>query len=132
MQKKLRPMLLVLIAAVMAIPATASAAGETATASAGEIVVRGTFIRLSADTLTVTYSSPKGKFSATWIGVRHFRLSGNILGRRLSGKFRTRQASSGTRYRARGLGRLGARRVRIRGGGPNDLSTARLVLSWPV
>jgi hypothetical protein len=130
MHKTLRLVPVVVMATAVATPA-ASAVGEPAEAAAGEIVVRGTFKRLSADKLTITYSSPKGTYYATWIGIRRYRLSGTITGRRLTGKIRTRQTASGTRYRARGYGRLGARTVRISGGGPNSLRTSTLILSWP-
>ena len=135
MQQTLLLVLTVLMATAVATPATASGVREppaAAAAAAGEILVRGTFTRLSADKLTVTYSSPKGTYSATWIGIRRYRLRGTITGRRLTGKIRTRQTASGTRYRARGYGRLGARRVRISGGGPNSLRTSTLILRWPV
>jgi hypothetical protein len=127
MRKTLRlmPVLLIAAVAVPAMPARPAGA-------AGKIVVRGTFKRLSKDKLTITYSSPKGPYSATWIAVRRYRLRGTITGRRLTGRIRTSQASSGTRYVARGYGRLGSRRVRITGGGPNTLRTATLILTWPV
>jgi hypothetical protein len=131
MQKALRLVPVVAMAMAVSIPATASAVREPAEAAAGEIVVRAKFKRLSDDKRTITYSSSKGTYSATWIGVRRYRLSGKITGRRLNGRIRTRQASSGTRYKARGSGRLGKRRVRISGGGPNTLRTATLTLSWP-
>ena len=127
MRKTLRlmPVLLIAAVAIPAMPARPAAA-------AGKIVVRGTYKRMSTDPLSITYSSAKGSYTATWIGVRRYRLRGTITGRRLTGRIRTRQAADGTRYIARGYGRLGSRRVRITGGGPNSLRTARLVLTWPV
>ena len=60
---------------------------------------------------------------------RHqYALFGRINGKRLKGTIRTRQAPSGKRFVARGSGRLGGHRVAIRGGGPNSLKRATLVL----
>ena len=78
--------------------------------------------------MTVTYGSAKGTYRATWIGIRRYRLQGTINGRRLRGTIRTRQTASRDSYLARGSGRLGARRVRISGRGPNTLRTATLIL----
>ena len=97
-------------------------------AAASKIVVRAKFKSYSAGTKTITYSSAKGTYSATLIGTRRYRLHGTINGRHLRGRIRTRQAASGDRYVARGTGRLGGRRVRISGGGPNSLRTATLIL----
>ena len=101
---------------------------DRATASAWKIVVRAKFKSYAPSTKTITYTSSKGTYSATWIGVRRYRLRGTISGRRLKGTIRTRQRPGGTRYGARGSGQLGARRVTISGGGPNNLRTAKLVL----
>jgi hypothetical protein len=127
MQMTPRPVPLLLTATACMVAALPSAAAETR-ASASEIVVRATFESYSPSTRTITYSSPKGTYSAKWIGVRRYRLSGTITGRRFTGTIRTRQRRSGTHYRAKGTGRLGGRRVTIGGGGPNNLRTARLVL----
>jgi hypothetical protein len=56
-------------------------------------------------------------------------VSGRIDGQALTGSFRTRQTARRDSYRANGSGKLGRRAVRISGGGPNDLSTATLVLT---
>ena len=71
--------------------------------SASKIVVRATYESYAPSTKTITYSSSKGTYSATWIGVRHYRLRGTINGRRLTGTFRTRQRPGGTRYLGHGL-----------------------------
>jgi hypothetical protein len=116
-----------LVAAALAVQAGPAAARVPAQA-ASKIVVRAKFKSYSAATMTITYSSAKGTYSATRIGLRRYRLRGTINGRRLRGKIRTRQAASRDRYLASGSGRLGARRVRISGGGPNTLRTATLIL----
>jgi hypothetical protein len=125
MALRLVPML---VAAAMAVPAGAAAARVPAQAAASKIVVHATFKGYSAATMTITYGSGKGTYSATRIGTRRYRLRGTINGRRLRGKIRTRQAASGDRYVAKGTGRLGARRVRISGGGPNTLRRATLIV----
>jgi hypothetical protein len=117
-----------LLAAALAVSTAPAAAHMPAQAAASKIVVRGKFKSYSPETMTITYSSAKGTYSATRIGRRRYRLRGTINGRRLRGMIRTRQAASRHRYVARGRGRLGARRVRISGGGPNDLRTATLIL----
>ena len=114
--------------AALALPPPGAAASSSAETAAGKIVVRAKFKRFDATERRITYTSPKGNYSATWIGIRRYRLRGTIHGRTLKGTIRTRQARDGTRYRARGSGTLGGRRVRISGGGPNSLKTARLVL----
>jgi hypothetical protein len=98
------------------------------TSAARKIVVHGTFKSLSKDKRTITYVARNGTFSATWIGVRHYRVKGKINGHRLTGTFRTHQARSGDRYVAQGAGRLGGRRVKITGGGPDTLKTTTLIL----
>jgi hypothetical protein len=117
-----------LVAAALAVPAAPAAAHMSIQPAASKIVIRAKFKSYSAATMTITYSSPKGTYSATLIGTRRYRLRGTINGRHLRGRIRTRQAASGDRYVARGTGRLGARRVRIGGGGPNTLRTATLIL----
>jgi len=126
MKKALR-LVPVLVAAAMAVPAGA-AARVPAQAAASKIVVHATVKGYSKATMTITYGSSKGTYSATRIGTRRYRLRGTINGRRLRGKIRTRQVASGDRYVAKGTGRLGARRVRISGGGPNTLRRATLIL----
>jgi hypothetical protein len=116
--------LLVAAALAVAIPVAAQAH----TRAASKIVVRATFKSYSAATMTITYSSARGTYSATRIGARRYRLRGTINGRRLRGRIRTRQARTRDRYIAKGRGRLGGRTVRISGGGPNTLRTATLVL----
>lgn len=106
----------VLLVAAFLVPATAES----------KVVVRGKYKSLAGK--TITYTSSKGTFSATWIGAQHYRLRGTITGRKLTGSFRTRQARSGDRFIARGSGRLGGRKVKIRGGGPNSLRTTTLIL----
>lgn len=128
MQMTLRPLPLFLMATALIVVAPPAAAGERARSSAQKIVVRAHFESYSASTRTITYSSPKGSYSATWIGVRRYRLRGTITGRRFRGTIRTRQRADRTHYRATGSGRLGSRRVRIGGGGPNNLRTATLIL----
>jgi hypothetical protein len=113
----------------LVIAASSAGAGSFATSAARKIVVHGQFRSLSKDKRTITYIARNGTYSATWIGVRHYRLKGKIGGRRLTGTMRTHQARSGDRYIAKGSGRLGSRRVRITGGGPNNLKTSTLVLS---
>lgn len=119
--------LIMLLTAVLAVPAAPVAARVPAEAAA-KIVVRAKFESYSAATMTIIYSSTKGTYSATRIGTRRYRLRGTINGRRLRGRIRTRQAASRDRYVARGTGRLGGRKVRISGGGPNNLRTATLIL----
>jgi hypothetical protein len=104
-------------------------AATPATTAARKVVVHGTFRSLSKDRRTITYVARNGTYTATWIGVRHYRVKGRINGRRLTGAFRTHQASSGDRYVAKGSGTLGGRRVKIGGGGPNNLKTSTLVLT---
>ena len=117
-----------LVVVALAVPAAPAAAHMSVQAAASKIVVRAKFKSYSAGTKTITYSSAKGTYSATLIGTRRYRLHGTINGRHLRGRIRTRQAASGDRYVARGSGRLGGRRVRISGGGPNSLRTATLIL----
>jgi hypothetical protein len=124
----------VAMALALATTATATSAASgpaatapTATSSAAKIVVRAKF--KSMKQLTITYTSNRGTYSATWIGMRHYRLSGTINGRHLSGTIRTRPSSDGDSYVAKGSGKLGSRSVRIGGGGPNTLKTATLILS---
>ena len=95
-----------LVAAALAVPAAPAAAHMSVQAAASKIVVRAKFKSYSAATMTITYSSPKGTYSATLIGTRRYRLRGTINGRRLRGKIRTRQARSRDRYIAKGRGRL--------------------------
>jgi hypothetical protein len=116
----------VVIAVLVAI--SSAGAARPATSAAGKIVVHGTFRSLSKDKRTIIYVARNGTYSATWIGTRHYRLKGRINGRRLTGTFRTHQARSRDRYVAKGSGRLGGRRVKISGGGPNNLKTSTLVL----
>jgi hypothetical protein len=114
--------LLTLTAVLLAAPAHASA---------WKLVVRATYEQYTASTRTITYQSSKGTYSATWIGPKQYRLRGTIAGKRLTGTFRTRQRPGDSRYKATGSGRLGDRSVRIGGGGPNNLRTAKLVLRDP-
>ncbi|WP_187368728.1 hypothetical protein [Baekduia soli] len=124
---KVRGLAVAVVMAVAAGPAVAIAAGPAPVAqAAAAIVLHGRLQHMRG--LTATYTSSRGTFAATWIGKRHYRLTGRIGGRALSGTFRTRQASGGTRYVASGSGRLGSRPVRISGGGPDDLSRATLIL----
>lgn len=110
--------------AVVAAPAVA--APPVAHDSASRVVVHATLHRLAGR--TATYVSRRGSYTARWIGKRHYRLTGRIDGRALSGTFRTHQVGGG-RYAARGSGTFGGHRVRIGGGGPNSLRTATLILS---
>jgi hypothetical protein len=116
------------VAAALAVSAAPAGAHMSVQAAASKIVVRAKFKSYAAGTKTITYSSAKGTYSATLIGTRRYRLHGTINGRHLRGRIRTRQAASGDRYVARGTGRLGGRKVRISGGGPNTLRTATLIL----
>jgi hypothetical protein len=122
---------LVFSGVVIALLVAISSAGvaTSATTAARKIVVHGTFRSLSKNQRTITYVARNGTYSATWIGVRHYRVKGTINGRRLTGAFRTHQASRGDRYVAKGSGTLGGRRVKIAGGGPNNLKTSTLVLT---
>jgi hypothetical protein len=122
-------LLIAVVVALAGAALTSTAVAGPATSAAARIVVHAKFKSLSRDKLTITYTSAKGRYSATWIGIRHYRLRGRILSRALSGAIRTRQTSGRTRYSAAGSGRLGTRRVRITGGGPNNLRTATLILS---
>jgi hypothetical protein len=130
-----RVLALVIVAAaclltVAAATVAASAVGAKPDAvAARKIVVHARFKSLSKSKMTITYTAKNGHYSATWIGVRHYRLHGTINGRRLTGTIRTHQARNHDRYVARGSGKLGSRSVRITGGGPNSLKTATLVLS---
>ena len=117
-----------LLTGALALVAPVTAMGGEGTSSGQRIVVRATFESYSQKTKTITYSSSKGEYSATWIGVRRYRLRGTITGRRFTGTIRTRQRADGEQYRATGSGRLGGRRVRIGGGGPNNLRSAKLIL----
>lgn len=128
MQTTPRWLPLLLMPTALIVVAPPAATGEREPSSAQKIVVRASFKEYSPSTKTITYSSPKGEYSATWIGVRRYRLRGTITGRRFRGTIRTRQRADGERYRAKGSGRLGTRRVRIGGGGPNNLRTATLIL----
>jgi hypothetical protein len=112
-----------LVALAASLPA--AAAGPVATASS-TIVLRGELVRFEG--LTAVYRSARGTYRATWTRAHHYRLRGRVGKRRLRGTFTTRQVSGRASYRATGSGRLGARYVRIGGGGPNDLKTSRLVL----
>jgi hypothetical protein len=110
------------------LPLLAAAVLLTAAAPAGAaIVVKGRYTSFSTSPLAISYTSSKGDYKATLIRRGHYRLSGRITGKRLRGSFHTRQVA-GDRYVASGSGRLGGRKVRIGGGGPNDLKTSRLVL----
>lgn len=113
-----------LMSATLLLAAAPAAAAQPE--SAWKLVVKAKFKSLKGK--TITYTSSKGTYSATWIGVRHYRLSGTITGRKLTGTFRTRQRASRTHYKATGSGRLGSRKVKIGGGGPNNLRTATLIL----
>jgi hypothetical protein len=126
--KKAMRLVPLLLAAALAVPAGAAAADMPARTAASKIVVRAKFKGYSPATMTITYTSTKGTYSATRIGIRRYRLRGTINGRRLRGRIRTRQAAGRNRYVARGTGRLGRRKVRISGGGPNTLRTATLIL----
>lgn len=128
MQMTSRSLSSLLMTTALMVAATPPPAAEPATASAGSIFVRAKFESYAPSTKTITYTSSKGTYSATWIGVRRYRLRGTISGRRLRGTIRTRPRPGGTRYAARGSGHLGPRRVTISGGGPNNLRTAKLVL----
>jgi hypothetical protein len=127
MQMTPRYVPLLLMSTALVLAAAPCAAAQPASDSAWKLVVRAKFKSYSGK--TITYSSPKGTYSATWIGTRHYRLSGTITGRRFTGEIRTRQRASRTHYKATGSGRLGNREVRIRGGGPNNLRTAKLILT---
>jgi hypothetical protein len=108
-------------------PASAAATAQAPASAAARIVIHGKLKSMKG--LTAAFTSSRGTFAATWIGRRHYRVSGRIDGQRLTGSFRTRQTPGGDSYRANGAGKLGGRSVRISGGGPNDLSRATLVLS---
>jgi hypothetical protein len=126
--RRLLGVVVVAVVCLFTVPSSTVGAPPDAVA-ARKIVVHATFKSLSKDKRTITYSAKNGTYSATWIGVRHYRLRGKINGRGLTGTIRTHQARSHTRYVARGSGKLGARKVKITGGGPNNLKTATLVLS---
>jgi hypothetical protein len=108
---------------------TPTAIGGPTHGASSRIVVHGKFKSMSKDTRTITYTARNGSYSATWIGVRHYRLRGKINGRQLTGTIRTRQAQGGQRYTVSGSGKLGRRAVKIGGGGPDTLRTATLILS---
>jgi hypothetical protein len=118
---------LLLTSTALLLVAAPSAAAQPASESAWKLVVKAKFKSFSGK--TITYTSRKGTYSATWIGVRHYRLRGTITGRRLTGTIRTRQRANRTHYKAKGSGRLGDRKVTIGGGGPNNLRTATLILT---
>jgi hypothetical protein len=124
MQMTPRPVPLLLLSATLMLVGAPEAAARPE--SAWKLVVKAKFKSYSGK--TITYTSRKGTYSATWIGVRHYRLRGTITGRRLTGTIRTRQRASRTHYKATGSGRLGDRKVKIGGGGPNNLRTATLIL----
>lgn len=122
-------MLVVGVVIALLVAIGSARAGTPGTIAAGKVVVHGTFKSLSKDNRTITYVARNGTYSATWIGVRHYRVKGTVNGRRLTGAFRTHQAGSGNRYVAKGSGTLGGRHVKISGGGPNSLKTSTLVLT---
>jgi hypothetical protein len=125
MQTTPRHVRLILMTATLMLATAPAAAAQPE--SAWKLVVKAKFKSLEGK--TITYTSPKGTYSATWIGVKHYRLRGTIDGRKLTGTIRTRQRASRTHYKATGSGRLGNRRVTIGGGGPNNLRTATLILT---
>ena len=131
MPKPARCLSSLLLLTAVALAAAPPAGARPATGAAWKLVVRATYERYTASTKTITYTSRKGTYAATWIGVKHYRIRGTIAGKRLTGTFRTRQAEGSARYKATGSGRFGAREVRIGGGGPNNLRTAKLVLRDP-
>jgi hypothetical protein len=98
-----------------------------ATASAGSITVKGK--QKSHGAVWATYTSSKGSFKATAVERHKLKVTGRIQGKKLRGTVRTRQVGGG-KFGAKGSGRLGGRKVRISGGGPNNLKTVRLVLRW--
>jgi hypothetical protein len=104
--------------ALAAVPASAGAASK--------IVLHGTL--RGVDGLTAHYVSTHGKYSATWVKRRHYRISGRINGKRLKGSIVTRQNSAGTSYRGHGTGTLGGRTVHISASGPTSLSRSTVVL----
>jgi hypothetical protein len=116
----------VLLAA--ALPATAVAAGPTATASSG-LVIKGKLKKFNFP--KATYTSSRGTYTATFLkrvnGHGHYKLSGTIKGRRFTGRFVATRVK-GDRFTAKGTGKLGSKKVRISGGGPNSLKTTTLVL----
>ena len=118
--------LALVVAGALAVPAPAGAV--TASSSAWKLVVHGRYKAFRKVPPKITYASSHGSFTAAWIGTRHYRLSGRLDGKALSGSFRTRQAAGGKRFTARGSGKLGSRRVRISGSGPNTLKSTTLVL----
>jgi hypothetical protein len=107
--------------------AVALPAGAPATASASGLVLKGKLTKHSKKNLTVTYRTSKGTITARWIGVRHYRITGKIKGRKLTGTIRTHQVK-GDRYHGSGTGRLGSSPIKISGGGPNSLKTVTFVL----
>ena len=107
-------------------PAPVLAAAPAHASAAAKVVIRGTLRGVKGR--TATFSSSRGSFTATWIGMRHYRLGGRIDGLRLRGSFRTHQTTRRDSYRASGSGTLGGRSVRISGGGPNNLSRTTLIL----
>jgi hypothetical protein len=116
-----------MVAALMGVAAPAAATSPVAASAAAKIVIHAKL--KSVKGRTATFTSSRGALAVTWIGRRHYRVTGRIDGLRLAGSFRTRQTTRRDSYRASGSGKLGGRSVRISGGGPNDLSTATLVLS---
>ena len=115
--------------AAAAIPATALAGGPTATA-ASALVINGKLKTLNFP--KATYTSSRGTYTATWVkrvnGKGHYRLSGTIKGRKLTGSFVATKVK-GDRFTAKGSGKLGSRKVKISGGGPNSLKTNKLILT---
>lgn len=131
MPKPARALSSLLLLTAVALAAAPPAGAHPQAGAAWKLVVRATYEKYTPSTKTITYTSRKGTYEATWIGVKHYRIRGTISGRKLTGTFRTRQQVGRARYKAVGSGRLGDRAVTIGGGGPNHLRSAKLVLRDP-
>ena len=112
---------------VAAVAGAITVAAPVATASAGSITIHGK--EKQRGTIWISFSSSKGTFKATAVERHKMKLSGRIGGKRLSGTIRTHQTGGGN-FGAKGSGKLGSRKVRISGGGPNSLTKVKLILRW--
>ena len=102
-------------------------AGPAASAFAGSVTVNGK--QKDHGAIWATYTSSKGTFKATAVERHKLKVTGRIQGKKFSGTVRTHQSGGGN-FAAKGSGRLGGRKVRITGGGPNSLKRVKLVLRW--
>src|SRR3954468_21856218 len=118
-----RLLIVPVVLAAGALPAAAVASAPTATAASG-LVINGKLKTFNFP--KATYTSSRGTYTATFLkrvnGKGHYKLAGTIKGRKLSGSFIATRVK-GDKFTAKGSGKLGSRKVKITGGGPNSLKT---------